>query len=176
MEKRNTVWVIRAGREGEGHNLFLSGGCAGFREPRLGDMRELRPDRAAFVEAYKQAYPEKTARAWANWGREAFSLVHGMSVGDLIVYPPKYRPKPHLDKNVHVGRVTTGYKYDASAELQFCHLRRVTWLHSFPRKQVSAGAQEQLNRRPALYEVSDRYAGEFAAIVGGAVAGVHQEG
>jgi len=120
-------------------------------------MRELRCDRAAFVEAYKQVYPERSSRAWKNWGREAFSLVHEISLGDLIVYPPK----PRIDRNVYIGRVTTVYEYDASAELQFCHLRRVTWLKSFPRTHFSPGAQGQLNIPLALYKLNDQYAGEF---------------
>jgi restriction system protein len=93
---------------------------------KMGDLSKIDPDREAFKEAVYRTYPDKKAGAIPNNAGQLYRFVHKMQVGDYVVYASKH------DRQVHVGKVESGYKYDPSPERGYPHFRSVKWLSLFP--------------------------------------------
>ncbi len=157
------LWGIHAGKTGDADSLFLKKNCVAVGWVKMGDLSALKPDRDAFKSKVAEIYPEKKPGAIPNNAGQLFRFVHEMKPGDLVVYPSK------RDRQIHLGRVEGGYKFDPATEPGYPHLRAVKWLRAVPRTQFSQGALYEIGSAMSLFLVKS-YADEFRAAMEGKAA------
>jgi restriction system protein len=158
-----SLWGIHAGRTGDANTLFLQHGRVALGWTEIGDLALLSPTRDAFKVAVAAALPNAKPAAIPNNAGQLFRFVHEMKVGDIIAYPSK------LDREVHLGRVTSDYFHDAVTGPAYPHARSVTWIKSVPRTNFSQGALYEIGSALSLFQVKN-YADEFRTALSGAVA------
>jgi restriction system protein len=152
----SSIWGIHAGKTGDADRLFLSGSCIAVGWAKMGDLSALAPDREAFKARVTEVYPEKKPGAIPNNAGQLYRFVHEIHLGDLVVYPSK------RDRQIHLGRVTSAYRYGSVSEPGYPNIRGVTWLRSLPRTHFSQGALYEIGSAMSLFQVKN-YAEEFRA-------------
>ncbi|WLD14659.1 restriction endonuclease [Planctellipticum variicoloris] len=150
------IWGIHAGRTGDADSLFLKRNCIGLGWERIGDLAAIAPDREAFKASVIAAYPEKKPGAIPNNAGQLFRFVQEIQVGDLVAYPSKQ------DRQIHLGRITGGYRYDTSLEPGYPNLRGVQWVRAVPRTHFTQGALYEIGSAMSLFQIKN-YADEFLA-------------
>lgn len=156
----STIWGIHAGRTGEADTLFLKQNCIAIGWNAMGDLSKLAPDREAFKAFYVHAYPDAKKGGIATVSGIPFRFLHEMQVDDLVAYPSK------IDKHIHIGRITGGYRYDPSGEASYPHRRKVKWLKQVPRLDFSQGALHEIGSALSLFQIKN-YADDFRAALAG---------
>lgn len=154
------IWGIHAGKTGDADSLFLKGNWVAVGWAKVGDLGALKADREAFKAKVSEVYPDKKAGAIPNNAGQLFRFVYEMKPGDIIVYPSK------RDRQIHLGRVEGGYKYDPSREAGYPNLRPVKWLRAVPRTNFSQGALYEIGSAMSLFQVKT-YAEEFRTALEG---------
>lgn len=120
----------------------------------LGDLDRLAPNRDAFKDAIRGAYPDSKEGAVPVAAGVVYRFVHQIEVGDLVVHPHK------PDSTLAFGRITSEYRHDPAAELHQ-HRRDVKWLDSgVPRQTFSQGALYEIGSAVTLFTVK-RHTAEF---------------
>lgn len=155
-----TLWGIHAGKMGDADNLFLKHDVIALGWYKISDLSSLAPNREAFKQEVKQAYPHKKPGAIPNIAGQLYRFINEMKTGDLIVYPAK------RERVIHIGKITGAYKYDTSKEENYPHHRPVEWLKKVPRTTFSQGALYETGSAMSFFQVKN-YADEFLAIVQG---------
>lgn len=150
------LWGMHAGRTGDADSLFLNKKRIALGWARIGNLAVLDPDREAFKQAVAEAYPDKKPGAIANNAGQLFRFVHEMKVGDFVAYSSK------AARQVHIGRVTGPYEFDASGDSGYPHHRPIAWLRALPRTRFSQGALYELGSAMSFFQVKS-YAEEFLA-------------
>lgn len=130
------VWVIRAGRGGEAHDLFLGKNLVALSDAKLGDLSKLEATRGEVSSAYRRVHPHETRIGSAGISGKFFRFAHEINVGDLIIYFAL------PDKQFYVGEVTGSYRFNPKSDLS--HQRSVKWKYVIPKGDLSI---------PALYEL-----------------------
>lgn len=136
--KQSLAWGIRAGKNGEAHDLFIKCSLIVLSDADLGDLRLLPKERSAFYDAYGSRHSEEGRVAIRGIGGKFFRFVHEVQIGDLMLYPCI------RDKQIYVGEVTGAYYYDHSHDLNFPHRRTIKWLVALPKKSISEFARREL--------------------------------
>jgi len=112
------VWLVRAGKQGQHEQWCLETGTvgAGWREiPDLTDVRS-REDLTELVRGiFKQS-------AIPNYVGQLWRMRNEIKPGDLVVAPLK------TTSQLAIGRVTSGYRYEASADDVHRHSISVNWI------------------------------------------------
>ncbi|MDQ3605705.1 MAG: restriction endonuclease, partial [Gemmatimonadota bacterium] len=160
MAPEPTLWGIHAGRSGEADALFLKKNVIALGWSKIGDLSALQPSREAFKAAVAAAYPDKKKGAIPGDAGMLFRFRHEIADGDLVVYPRK------IDRQIHLGRVTGAYRFDAKADDHYWHHRPVKWIRAMPRTHFSQGALYEIGSALSLFQVRN-YAHEFRAAVEG---------
>ena len=114
------TWVIRAGKQGNAHNIFIKSNLIVLSDDKLGDLRLLPKERSAFKTAYGSQHPGKTQVAIGGISGKYFRFVHEVKIDDQIIYPCI------REKRIYLGKVSSCYRYDLSLDPQFPHQRSVT--------------------------------------------------
>src|SRR5713101_3670546 len=139
------VWVIHSGKERKAHLFFLTGHIA-LSWHRLRDLSSLEESRAAFKGEYRRCYGHHAASDIEQGAGCLYRFVHKMEREDFVIYPSG------PDCLVRVGRVTRGYQYRPALNSEFPHVRRVRWLDTVPRKNLTTEVKEAISGRNPLYE------------------------
>src|SRR5690625_273363 len=155
------AWGIRAGRGGEGHQLFKDSNVIALRWQGTPDLSGLPNDREAFKEVYRRTFPDVPEGNVANGAGQLYRFVHEIAVGDLVVYPSK------IDRRVHLGVVDGPYRY-VQDSAGFSHQRPVKWLRSVPRTSYSQGALHEIGSAMTLFQVKN-YLDEHLTLLSGHV-------
>lgn len=150
----SVVWGIHAGRTGDADALFLKKGCIAIGWDAMGDLSKLAADREAFKDRYVSAYPDAKKGGVATVSGIPYRFLHEMKVGDLVAYPSK------LDRQIHIGRVVDGYRYEPTGEKGYPHRRSVQWLKHVPRLEFTQGALYEIGSALSLFQIKN-YADEF---------------
>jgi predicted Mrr-cat superfamily restriction endonuclease len=130
---------------------------------RIGDLRELGPDRATLKAALSEAYPDAKPGAIPVWAGVLLRFAFEMRPGDLVVHPCK------ADSTLAFGRVAGGYVWERSAPPDNRHRRAVEWLETgVPRMLFSESARYELGSSITLFRIR-RNAEELRAAVEGAI-------
>lgn len=161
----STIWGIHAGKTGDADSLFLKKNCIALGWTKMGDLSVLKPDRDAFKSRVVEAYPDAKPGAIPGSAGQLFRFVHEMKPGDLVVYPSK------RDRQIHLGRVEGGYRYDPKTEPGYPNVRAVKWQRVVPRTQFSQGALYEIGAAMSLFLVKN-YADEYRASIEGKAASV----
>ena len=141
------MWGIRAGIRGRAHLWFLEREVVGLSDPGMGDLRKILPDRQSFYTAYRRLRPGETRTGITGIGGKFFRFTHEIDIGDLIVYPSRYKGR------IYVGRVAGQYTYSNQQIGNLPHQRSVKWLCNFLKSQLSKTAQRELGAARTFFEV-----------------------
>lgn len=160
-----TIWGIHAGKTGDADSLFLNKNCIAVGWAKMGDLSALKADRDAFKARVAEAYPDAKPGAIPGNAGQLFRFAHEMKLGDLVVYPSK------RDRQIHLGRVEGGYRFDPNTESGYPNVRSVKWLKHVPRTQFSQGALYEIGSAMSLFMVKN-YADEFRSAVEGKVTSI----
>ncbi len=157
MTDGRSVWGIRAGANGEAHDLFVGQRVIALAWHELGDLSRLN-DRNAYKRRYTEVIPDQRERhVNANVG-QLYRFVHEIAVDDVVVYPPKE------SDHVYLGTVTGSYAYRPERDAAYPHQRDVVWLPPIPRSTFSSDALDQLTFRMTLCTL-DASGEEFRALL-----------
>lgn len=150
-----TVWGIRAGETGDADALFLTEHVVALGLEKIGDLQKNNVMlRSSIKTAIADCYPEKTIMAVRRNAGQLFHFFHDTAVGDLMVYPSR------IDRQIHIGRVEGPYYHDPSIHARYPHRRRVKWLVTVPRIQLSKEALFEAGSATAFFQIR-RHASEF---------------
>jgi len=121
-----TVWMVRAGKDGEQEEMALAKSVAVVGWPELPDMTPVstRQDLRILLEA---SYPEEKPKTLANWESQLWPLRDTIQEGDIVMLPLKTR------SDIAIGRVKGPYAYRADLPRGPFHTRPVDWLKELPR-------------------------------------------
>jgi restriction system protein len=163
MMAEGTIWGIHGGKTGDADSLFLKKNCVALGWTKMGDLLKIASDREAFKAAVAKTYPDAKPGAIPNNAGQLYRFVHELQVGDLIVYPSK------RDRQIHIGKIEGGYRYDPSLEASYPNLRPVKWLKTLPRTHFTQGGLYEIGSAMSFFQVKT-YAEEFRAAVEGKTA------
>ena len=105
IDTPTTVWGI--------HNDlpifdFVERGSIAIGWSGLGDIGQIRSDRAALKAALSDVYPHKGLRTFATWAGVLARFAGDIQIGDVVVHP--HRP----DSTVAIGVVIGDYEFSES--------------------------------------------------------------
>lgn len=158
MATEPTIWGIHAGKTGDADGLFLRENVIALGWCDLGDLSKIPPDRDSFKVAVSRAYPDKSVGAVANNAGQLFRFVHEIAMSDIVAYASKQ------DRMIHIGRVTSAYRYDPTIVPKYWNLRSVEWLRHVPRTKFTQGALYEIGSALSLFQIKN-YADEYAAAI-----------
>jgi restriction system protein len=125
-----TLWLVRAGKHGEGESFALTNSVVGIGFAEFGDLsktRSLDDIRKRIEERRPDAKPSTVT----NWAGQVDAFIHRIKEGDLVALPLKSAPA------VAFGRVTGGYRFVPDASDQMRHQRPVKWIREdVPRSEI----------------------------------------
>jgi restriction system protein len=116
-----TLWMVRAGRYGEGEHDALAVGVVGIGWPELGDLSKIGTSEEIRARL-NSTYPAAKSSTLANWAGQIDAFRFRMHVGDLVALPLKSTPA------VAFGRLTGDYQFAAGAVDALRHQRSVEWV------------------------------------------------
>ncbi|MBS0198783.1 MAG: restriction endonuclease [Planctomycetes bacterium] len=160
--KDQVLWGIHAGETGDADAQFKRSNCIAIGWEEMGDLGILHADRATFKAKVREVYPTIKDGAVANYAGQLFRFVHEMKPGDFVAYPSK------KDRQINLGQIESGYRYDPKAEPGYPNVRSVKWLRSVPRAHFSQGALYEVGSAMSLFMIRN-YADEFFAAIEGKV-------
>lgn len=160
MSPSNIFWGIHAGRTGDADALFLKNHVIAIGWHEMGDLAALPADREGFKARVAACYLDAKPGAIRNYAGQLYRFVHEIKPGDLIVYPSK------AQRQIHLGKVMSGYQHIAGGAQRYPNQRAVEWLRAFPRTQFSQGALYEIGSAMSLFQVKN-YADEFRAALDG---------
>jgi len=155
-----TIWGIHGGRLGVADSLFLKKNVIAIGWHELGDISSSGRDREALKAKIAETYPKAKPGAIPVHAGQLYRFITEMQPGDLVAYPSK------IDRHIHIGRITGGYRYDPSPNREYPNLRDVEWLGEYPRTRFSQGALYEIGSALTLFQVKN-YADEFLAALAG---------
>jgi len=155
-----TVWGIRAGRKDEARDLFLKRRRIGIGWAAVGDLSQVPAHLEQFKKLIVKHQSDTKPGAVPVEASQLFRFVHGMQVGDLVVYPSKQ------DRQIHIGEVASGYRYDPESDKHYPNQRDVKWLKSCPRTDFSQGTLYEIGSCMTLFQVKNYVDEIFSALEG----------
>jgi len=154
-----TMWGIHAGSEGEADELFIKNKVIAIGWHRVGELTPYK-DREAYKRVLEKTYIGISLGALRNTAGIFYRFVHEMQIGDLVIYPSK------VSKQVYIGEVKSGYKYQPDIFKEYPNHRDVIWKANFPRTQFTQDALYEIGSALSLFQVKN-YAEEFLAAMEG---------
>ena len=131
-----SVWVVRAGKHGEGEDFAINQQMSGISFGLRKDIAEF-PTRDTL-----RQHLESSKAADQLW-----RFAHDLQVGETVVLPCK------LSRLVAVGKVTGGYRYEA--DFQFPHIRPVKWdAIDIPRASFDQDLMSSFGALSTIFRVS----------------------
>lgn len=152
--KETSVWGIHAGRTGDAERLFFQESVVALGWHKMGDLRAIPADRAAFKKKYSEVFPNAKPGAIPTSAGQLFRFLLELRVGDLVAYPSK------RDRQIHIARVAGEYTFRPEPEPGYPHHRPVRWLVSRPRTAFTQGALYEIGSAMRFFQLKN-YAEEF---------------
>ena len=149
-----TVWMVRAGDEGQQEQEALNGNFVTMHWQEFDDLSAIQ-DREALKKLYSKKSPDANTNQVANGAGQVWNFYKEIELGDLAVLPlhdperPKVKPP-----RISIGEVTGPYCYRTDMGEEITHTRRVRWIG----KPIPAGTfQKDLLRSlgcpPTVYSI-----------------------
>ncbi len=143
-----TVWIVRAGRHGEGEDHALNHQVVGIGWPELGDLTRVGSPGNLHL-ALDAAYPDTRPSTLARWGDQLEAFRFRMRAGDLVALPLRSAPA------VAIGRLTGDYRCAPDAVVALRHQRSVEWLaEAIPRDRIDQDLLDSLGTVATVGQLS----------------------
>lgn len=123
-----SVWLVRAGKNGEQEDFALEKGLAVIGWEELPDLTGI-DSREKLADQMQRSFPDKGKMAIANYVGQVWAFRGRIDTGDLIVLPLKTRSM------IAIGKCTGAYQYQPGNPAGARHTRSIDWLREdFPRE------------------------------------------
>lgn len=116
-----SVWLVRAGRNGEHENFALENGEAVIGWDELPDLAQF-DSREKLSDQMQRAYPDEGKGAVSNHVGQVWAFRSRIEKGDLIVLPLKTRSM------IAIGKCIGAYKFEPENPDGARHTRAVRWI------------------------------------------------
>ncbi|MGD0856586.1 MAG: restriction endonuclease [Dehalococcoidia bacterium] len=123
-----TLWLVRAGKQGEREDFAIQNNVAAIGWEELADLSAIQ-ERAEVMDLFQKTFPDEKPNTLRNWESQLWSFIHEINPGDLIGLPLKHRPV------IVIGEVTGTYHYVKNNPVGTKHTRQVKSWQEFPRNQ-----------------------------------------
>ena len=137
-------WVVRAGRGGAAHRLFVDRSQIALEDGSMGPLRQLKCTREAFCHKYRDSRPDESKTGTASIAGKYFRFFNEVRIGDVVLYPCLE------DKSIHVGKVVGKYKFVSTSD--FPHQRKTKWAGRVPKADLSIETQYELGAARTFFE------------------------
>jgi restriction system protein len=127
-----SVWLVRAGKNGEREDEVLNNGIAAIGWTKLPDLSDIK-SKEELKSRFDQVYPGKKKKSKANEVGQVWTFIHRMEEGDLVVLPSKF------SASVAIGKIKGPYEYRKDLSAITFHTRPVEWIKT----DISRTAFEQ---------------------------------
>ena len=138
-----TIWLIRAGKQGQFETFAFENNVAVIGWEELTDLAGV-PSREDLIALLERAYPDNKPKTIINWTSQIWPFLSEMRTGDLVAVPLKSRPA------IALGRITGPYHYRSDFPPGARQTRPVQWLKEIPRERFN---QDLLNSLGAFMTV-----------------------
>ncbi len=116
-----TVWVVRAGGNGEREDMALNKGLCFIGWGELPDLAKIK-DKDAIKEKLQEENPQDKPKRIQNHSDQVWTFYKTIQKGDIVALPLKNRPA------IAFGEVTGDYKFQANNPADIRHSRPIKWL------------------------------------------------
>lgn len=116
-----TIWVIRAGKNGEFENRFLEDGRAYCTWSDLPSSLKSYKSKKDLQTHFSEANPDIKPNTALNWAGQVWNFIHGIKDGDYVALPSKIQP------TIHFGKVMGDYEFSTIHEIPYQHSRKIEW-------------------------------------------------
>jgi restriction system protein len=156
------VWVVRAGVQAEAVEAVRKTSVIAIGWEEMGDCSGL-AEREEFKARYREAYPEDTSAVRiAGQAGQVYRFACEIASGDIIMTPDSPA------REVLIGKVTGGYRYDPSLVAgYYAHVRSVEWLKTVSRDDLSPTLRNVVGGALTLFAV-EGYDSEVQRLLEGA--------
>ena len=155
-----TLWVVRAGKNGEEEGYALANNIVTIAWNDLSDLSDYE-DFDLLYEKYQLTYPriehdkttdyDKSSRLQCG---EVWAFLKKIEIGDYVVLPSK-----NTD-DVFFGEIIGDYEYKQYAE-NVIHTRKVKWLKTIKRNEIDSEIINSLNTPLTVFNVEKNNAEEY---------------
>ena len=116
-----SVWLFRAGSNGEYENKFLIDNRVYLTWDDLDvDLKKF-PKQESLYALLVDKYNLEKEKTAINWASQIYPIAYKMQVGDWVVLPSK------INRTIHFGKIISEYKFDKSLGSPYYHYRDVEW-------------------------------------------------
>lgn len=119
-----SLWLVRAGRNGEYEEKFLEEGKIYLTWGNLDYDLTSPQDKTELQAILSKLYPEAKSGKIINHSGQIWAFSKRMEIGDWFVLPSKQKAA------VHIGKITGDYQYSSTAESPYFHSRSVEWIET----------------------------------------------
>ena len=144
------VWVVRAGRRGEGEEFALAEGIASIGFGLRRSVAEFANRDDLRDHLISDTYKDSSANAAASAAGQLWNFAHAIGIGDMIVLP---RKQPRV---VAIGTVVGAYEYmpELATHLDTPHVLAVDWkARDIPREDFDQDLIYSLGGLATVYRV-----------------------
>ncbi len=142
-----TLWLLRAGKYGEREEFALERNVVAIGWQELSDLSPIK-SREQLAALLRETYLDEKENTLLNWTRQLWDCLHNIQIGDLVAMPSKRRAV------IHVGEVTSEYRFEQDFPVERRHVRSVKWLGELPRDQFDKDILYSLSAPPTINRVS----------------------
>jgi restriction system protein len=155
-----TMWVVRAGESARFINEFRDNSLVAIGDNQLEPLANI-TDRQKIIQLVRDAHPEMKEKQALVWGSQVFKFRSEMKMGDRVVtYDPNQR-------EYLVGTISGNYEYDTSIIPEYPRIRKVQWVGSVLRDDLSAATKNTLGAISTLFNPSKEAAEEIELLLSG---------
>lgn len=127
-----SVWLVRAGAQGEYEQKFIQENRIYLTWDELNTQLTQLENRDQLISVLSELDSDAKPKKLMNHASQIWPFARTMQIGDRVFLPSKTQPV------IYIGRITSEYQHDSSAENPFFHWRSVEWLQdAVPRSNFS---------------------------------------
>ncbi|MGI8314932.1 restriction endonuclease [Halobacillus mangrovi] len=116
-----SIWLFRAGRQGQHENKFLQDKRVYLTWDDLDTDLSTFNEKEELYQKLIQLYDLEKEKKAVNWASQIWPIAHRMTIGDWVILPSK------MNRTIHIGEITSEYQYKESNGSPYYHYRDVNW-------------------------------------------------
>ncbi len=116
-----SIWLFRAGKNGEYENKFLTDNRVYLTWSDLNiDLSKVK-EKSDLYDKLMKMYDLDNIKIAINWASQIWPIAHRMQRGDWVVLPSK------INRTIHFGEILGDYVFDESLGSPYYHYRDINW-------------------------------------------------
>lgn len=144
-----TLWIVRAGCDGEYTKIALENNIAGMSWDELTDLSHVHK-RHDITSLLNKSYPDVKHRTIRKWKKQIWRFRSKIKKGDLICMPSGD------NQVIEIGIVEETYRFSQDNPENFKHSISINWEYKIPRDKLENDINSSLSKPEIIYEVSPK--------------------